>query len=182
MPPSVSSKSKGKGQQSLENRRSRSRNTTPIPAKSAQVQVKSEPNVPPYLPTSFAQTGSNVGVTIEEVLERHGNGSGLPHASNISTMADTIKSQFLPLFKARGEACDRAMRELSKLRKERMEQQRERDRVSRENEERHKVKKAAKPKADEERPLAVGAHGVARQDGVDVHKDKGTSLEWHNLW
>lgn len=55
-----------------------------------------------------------------------------------------------------------------------MEQEREkRERADREAEERkHKLKKVKKRDSEEERPLAVGAHGVARQDGVDIHKGK----------
>lgn len=85
------------------------------------MQVKPEPNVPPYLPTSFGHNGINVGVTIEKVLQHRSTDSSLPYAGELLIMADTIKSQSLPLFKARREACKQAMRELSKLRTERME-------------------------------------------------------------
>jgi hypothetical protein len=61
------------------------------------------------------------------------------------------------------------MRELASRKKERIERDRIRDleMAHREAEERRQqLKKQSTPK-EKERPLAVGAHGVARQDGVD---------------
>lgn len=74
------------------------------------------------------------------------------------------------------------MRELSKKRKERIEEDRLREEERERDEERKRretkkgeLKKASKKKDRDEpeidsRPPAVGAHGLARQDGVDVHK------------
>ncbi|EKG18360.1 hypothetical protein MPH_04361 [Macrophomina phaseolina MS6] len=60
------------------------------------------------------------------------------------------------------------MRHLMQRRKARLEHQHAEERADREAEERkHKLKKAKKREPDEDRPLAVGAHGVARQDGTD---------------
>jgi len=70
------------------------------------------------------------------------------------------------------------MRELARKRKERIEAEREREERERMDEDRRKrdTKKVIGKKRDREeiedetRPPAVGARGVARQDGVDVHQ------------
>lgn len=68
------------------------------------------------------------------------------------------------------------MRGLARKRKERIEAERERDEMQRMEEEKQKRevkkltgKKREREEEDETRPPAVGAHGLARQDGVDVH-------------
>lgn len=71
------------------------------------------------------------------------------------------------------------MRELARKRKERIEAEREREERERVEEERKRRevktvtgKRKEREDADEEtRPPAVGAHGLARQDGVDVHME-----------
>jgi transcriptional adapter 3 len=80
------------------------------------------------------------------------------------------------------------MREISKAQKERLEDEREKERLKRDAEEKENLKKVAededdgrgrkmpkpkKPKKErsdlrEERPLTHGAHGIARQDGLDL--------------
>lgn len=96
-------------------------------------------------------------------------------------MRETIQNKFLHHIRTRGDASDRVLRVLSKKRKERLDhdQERERERAAdKEAEERkHKLKKISKKREpDEERPLAVGAHGMARQDGTDVHKDNSSTI------
>lgn len=97
-------------------------------------------------------------------------------------MQEDIKNDVLEPIRKRGETLDRLIREHSKKRKERAEQDRERDRMTRDAEERrHKLKKIKKHDNNaDERPLAVGAHEVARQDGVDVHK--GLNPSHDNEW
>ena len=172
MPP-VSSKGKGKSQpQNI--RRSRSRNTTPIPSgASVQITVESMSSAS-YLRTPMAHLSTPLDMTVEEILDRGGSVSNIPSVRSLSDMRETIQNKFLSHIRIRGEVSDRVLRELSKRRKERVEQEREkRERADREAEERkHKLKKVKKRDSEEERPLAVGAHGVARQDGVDVHKGK----------
>jgi hypothetical protein len=71
----------------------------------------------------------------------------------------------------RCDVSNAALRELQGLKKNRPAQDREKERAPREaDDHRHKVKKHGKRAPEDERPLAVGAHGVARQDGVDLHK------------
>ena len=90
-------------------------------------------------------------------------------------MREAIQTTVMNHVKARNEVSDRVLRELQKMRSQRGVRDRERERekaADKEAEERkHKLKKVSKKRdPDEDRPLAVGAHGVARQDGLDVHK------------
>lgn len=84
----------------------------------------------------------------------------------------------------RSDVCDKGMRELSKKRKERVEEDRarEEEREREDERKRREVKKAAAAAKrewerdevdDNSRPPTVGAHGLARQDGVDAHAHKG---------
>jgi hypothetical protein len=77
------------------------------------------------------------------------------------------------------------MRELSSKRKERVERTRQRELEERVQEESKKNPPAVTPKKraredDNARPMAVGAHGVAKQDGTDNHN--GMSLSCHLGW
>lgn len=170
MPP-VSSKSKGGKAQPRDNRRSRSRNTTPI-STGPSVVIKSEPSTSTYIQTPFTHFSVPLDLTVEAIFERSGNSKDIPGAASLQAAHEAVKTQLLAHVKERAELCDRVMRELSKKRKERLEQEREKERSDREAEERRaKLKKEKrKRESQEERPPAVGAHGVARQDGVDVHK------------
>ncbi|KAI9837055.1 MAG: hypothetical protein M1819_000704 [Sarea resinae] len=197
MPP-VGGKGKGKGRDA---RRSRSRNTTP-----SSIGTGPGTNVPASNPASSAfleipisslMVPSNI--SYEDILERHGSGNGIPDTKHLETLAADLKT-LAQLAEVRGQACDKGMRELSKRRKEIMEQDRERERADREMEERReklrreaaaveeeeegpvrkagKLKRRNKSKVHEERPLAHGAHGVARQDGMDTQmKDTSGSPE-----
>ena len=109
-------------------------------------------------------------MTLEEIMGSSNNGSAIPTATALNEMAERVKKEYLPHLRHINQACDKGMRQLAEKRKEHAHL--ERERANRDEEERkHKLKKVVK-KADkpEERPLAIGAHGVARQDGVDVHK------------
>lgn len=125
-------------------------------------------------------------MTVEEILDRGGSVSTIPSVASLTAMRETIQNKYLHHIRIRGEVSDRVLRELSKRRKERVEQEREREReragererADREAEERkHKLKKVMKKREPEEgRPLAIGAHGIARQDGIDVHKDTSSTI------
>jgi transcriptional adapter 3 len=108
------------------------------------------------------------------------NISVIPNAHVLSALSDSITSQLLTPIKMREEASDRMMRELSRLQKERIERDRIRqlEQARREAEERRPQRKRGLPKRRDRgreddggvapsRPLAVGAHGLARQDGKD---------------
>lgn len=81
-----------------------------------------------------------------------------------------MKGNILRIVRSRDEACDQMMRELATRKKERVERDRQREIEEaaklHEEERRKQLKKTSTPK-EKERPLAVGAHGVARQDGRD---------------
>lgn len=131
-------------------------------------------------------------ISYDDILERHGGAGGIPDPSHLTTMAKDLK-QLSELASARSETCNAGMRALSEKRKEALdeERQREQEARAREAEERETLKtlkkeaeeeddeirgrKVGKPKKKkerssvrEERPLAHGAHGLARQDGLDL--------------
>ena len=88
-------------------------------------------------------------------------------------MREAIESKVLGNVQKRCDVSNSALRELQSLKKNRPTHDRDKDRPSDKDaeERKHKLKKMKKAAAaEDERPLAVGAHGVARQDGVDLHK------------
>ena len=189
MPPTIVKKPKGR-----EGRQSRSRNTTPssaaeiptssiIPANTAYTEI----------PIGSLQVPSNI--TYDDLLERHGGAGGIPDPSHLTTMAQHLK-HLSDLASARGDACNQGMRVLSEKRKsvlleEEREKELEREQAlrARESEERRTLKREAEDDEDvkerksgkqkkqrkersavrdPERPLNHGAHGLARQDGLDL--------------
>jgi len=125
-----------------------------------------------YITTKLASFDVSSIPTLEEILDRGSSSSTIPTAGALSAMKESILKEFVAPRKASGETSERLMREMVRKRKDREQQERERERVDREAEERRqKVKSSSKKRGrSEERPPAVGAHGVARQDGVDLHK------------
>lgn len=115
-------------------------------------------------------------VSVEELLSRGGGSAQqIPSGAALNNMRETILTTVMNHVKNRSDASDKILRELQKMRSQRSMRDRERERekaADKEAEDRkHKLKKVSKKREpDEERPLAVGAHGVARQDGVDLHK------------
>ncbi|KAI9712413.1 MAG: Transcriptional regulator [Bogoriella megaspora] len=174
MPP-VGGKAKSKGS-SREGRQSRSRNTTPISNNGNGVTASTENGTTAYLHTPLSHLLVPPNVSLEDIMGSGNGGSAIPTATDLNNMADRIKKEVINHIKLRSDACDKGMRQLAEKRKERA--QMERERASREDEERrHKEKKLIKKtEKGEDRPLAVGAHGVARQDGIDVHKEASSSL------
>lgn len=189
MPPPVG-KTKAKGR---EGRQSRSRNTTP----SSVVEVSvSKPATAPSN-TSFTELPIGIllipsNITYDDILERHGGAGAIPDPNHLNTMAKDLK-QLSELATARSDACNTGMRILSERRKDVLAEERERERAQeqavrvREAEEREIIKREAededrirerkggklKKKKErssvrEERPPSHGAHGLARQDGLDL--------------
>jgi transcriptional adapter 3 len=179
---------KGKGKASREHRRSRSRNTTPSSIAASIIHPTGDTE------TSYLEIPINVlrvaSSSYDDILERHGNTASIPDARLLDSIEIELK-KLGDLAELRGQACDRGMRELSKRRKERVEEERQREReleerneklrreaaarIEEDDEERKKKSnKVKKRKHGEERPLAQGAHGVVRQDG-----DRGTVI--HSL-
>ncbi|KAF2112182.1 histone acetyltransferases subunit 3-domain-containing protein [Lophiotrema nucula] len=174
--PSVGSKGKSKSQSKPP--APRSRNTTPLPPSNVRASVEPSSSAS-YFRTSMGSLSKDCDVTVEELLDRGGSVSQIPSVAGLNSMREAIQKKVLEHVRIRGETSDRVLRELQKLRSQRTVHDREREReraADKEAEERkHKLKKIGKKREpDEERPLAVGAHGVARQDGVDLHKASST--------
>lgn len=186
----LSGKSKSKGR---EGRRSRSRNTTPssnvsIPITTTNISTTG------YLDIDVGKIMIPTNLSYNDILERHGGGGGIPEVKHLEQMADELKI-LSQLAETREQACNGGMRELVKRRIERVQEERQKEQDDRQREEKESLKRAAeedeeargrkglkskKQKKDrstvrEERPLAVGAHGLARQDGLDL-PSKGTRL------
>lgn len=180
MPP-LAAKSKPKAR---DGRQSPSRNTTPSSIASLPFTVAVLSTA--YLDIPFSSLVLPPNITYDGILERHGGGGGIPDPKNLELMASDLNSLSISA-ETRGQACDGAMRELAKRRKERIEADRMREIASREAEEKENLKRVAEEDDDgggkkavrlkkrkdrinvkEERPLAHGAHGVARQDGGDL--------------
>ncbi|KAI9756559.1 MAG: Transcriptional regulator [Lichina confinis] len=184
--PIVGAKGKGKAR---DPRRSWSRNTTPSSAGTNMGLTQNTNVTTAFLETPLAHLLLPTQMAYDEILDRFAGGSGIPDAKNIDALATDMR-RFAQLAENRGRVCDKGMRELSKKRKEAVEQQREREWQDREFEERQeklrresaakaedgaakdrkttKARKVAVPR--EERPLTHGAHGLARQDGLPSTK------------
>ncbi|KAF2100180.1 hypothetical protein NA57DRAFT_28587, partial [Rhizodiscina lignyota] len=153
----------------------RSRNTTPISA------VAKSPTTSPAI-SFFNTTLSPLGNsrTFSDIFTASGGGSAntIPSATQLQGIRDGLQT-LMDGVKTRGDKYDRLMRELSKTHREREQQEQARIASEKEAEERRRVKekerqakegKVSKKRGREEdssRPLAVGAHQPARQDGMD---------------
>lgn len=190
----VGNKSKSK---SREHRQSRSRNTTPSSMGASTGTGQTTMNLTSFLEMPLSQLMVPTNLTYDDILERHGLTSAIPDAKSLDSLATDLQT-LARLADNRGQACDRGI-ELSKKKKERLEQEREKEREERALEERHEqLRKEAAVKAEdaaskerkagpkvkkgkdgsnnssrESRPLNFGAHGLARQDGFDPGS-KGT--------
>ena len=191
-----------------EGRQSRSRNTTPSSMASVPL-ASSTPSHTSYLEIPIGNLMVPTNISYDDILERHGGSGGIPDPSHLTTMVKDLK-QLCDLAAARNETCNAGMRALVEKRKDVLEEEREREReqASRareveekeilkreaecedgdEDEESMRGRKGAKVKkkkketsgAREERPLNHGAHGLARQDGLDLPL-KGMSSPLTNL-
>ncbi|KAL8663050.1 MAG: hypothetical protein Q9202_004190 [Teloschistes flavicans] len=178
---------------SRDGRQSRSRNTTP----SSNISIPISSNTPShtaYLQTDMGKLMVPANVTYEHLLNQHGGGQGIPDPTSLNQMVDNLKT-LGQLAEGRSAACDKGMRELSDRRKERVEEEHRLEQENRDREEKASLKRAAEEEeargrktletkkvkkerstAREERPLAVGAHGLARQDGLDLPPQEPADL------
>ncbi|KAF2128173.1 hypothetical protein P153DRAFT_368049 [Dothidotthia symphoricarpi CBS 119687] len=146
----------------------RSRNTTPLPSVHASVEptmTASTPATTSYLSKSLSvHLAKKLHVTVEEILDRGGSGQGIPTAAALVSMREAIVDKVLKKVETRCTTSEGGLRELHGLRKHRAPRERE------------KVKKVTKKHdEDSKHPPTTGAHGLARQDGVDVHKGDHSS-------
>lgn len=188
MPP-LASKGKGKGR---EGRRSRSRNTTPNSVVSTSTSAApSVPSRTAYLGIETVRLLVPSSPQYADMVEKLELKQGMPEPKHLDSLVEQLR-QLSDAAEARSQACYLAMTALSDKRKEIAEQERERERLEQEAEARRvrmrkeaeeageeaMVRKAGKvkkrkdrPSMREERPMAHGAHEVARQDGVDVKQE-----------
>ncbi|CAO1605660.1 Transcriptional regulator [Xanthoria calcicola] len=172
------------GTTKAKSRDGRSRNTTPSSNISIPIATNTSSQTA-YLEVDLGKIMVPTNVTYEHLLNQHGGGQGIPDPSSLNQMVDNLK-MLGQLATERAAACDAGMRELVNRRKQRFEEERQLELENRHKEEKASLKRAAeeeeargrktpKPKkvkkerssVREERPLAVGAHGLARQDGLD---------------
>ena len=185
MPP-LGNKGKSK---SRDNRQSRSRNTTPSSVVSAPTSVIVGSTAYLEIPIGSLMVPTNI--LYDDILERNGGNGGIPDPKNLESLASDLRT-LSQLAAERERVCNGGMRELSSRRKLRIEEERVIEQANREAEEKASLKRAAEDdeldrsaktktkrrrdggKPKEERPLAHGAHGLARQDGLESFTPKGT--------
>jgi len=168
MPPMSSQK--GTGKKGRDIRQSRSRNTTPS---LAGTMSEADLGDTAYLELPIASFK-----TSDELVENYG--ITIPSSKELELLLERLK-RLTEIIETRSLLCDRGVRTVAQARKERYEEieseRREeemKERIKREvadEEERSKNKaNKIKKKKDikEERPPAVGAHGIAPQDGSDL--------------
>lgn len=159
MAPSSKSKSKPR------DRRSGSRNTTPLSTLSG-----GEPARNPYIVTPILVTPVISDTQTEDIINSRGAQTTPPAASDLRTISENVAKMLLEPMRTRGDRSNELIRELRVKEKDREQRDRIREQEAREAEERRiKMKKATPKKREREeehhRPPAIGAHGLARQDG-----------------
>ena len=125
-----------------------------------------------YIQTPIGLTPTILDNQTEEIINSRGAQQTPPAASDLKAMTDNITKMLLEPIRSRGDRSNELIRELRAKEKEREQRDRIREQEAREAEERRiKMKKATPKKREREeeiRPLAIGAHGLARQDGADM--------------
>ena len=182
MPPGLGSKSKAKAKDGG-GRHSRSRNTTPSSAVSVSMGAGSTHTA--YLDIAIGAIMVPSNIMYDEMLERHSGAGGIPDLKHLEALKADLAT-LSQLAATREKACDAGIRELSGRRKQRVEEDIEAEKANREAEEKASLKRSAEDdevekinksklkrrkdqsRVREERPLTHGAHGVARQDGIET--------------
>lgn len=163
MAPTTSSKGKAKPGAKA-SAAPRSRNTTPLPPARPSVEPGSGA-LAAYFEKPLSVSLKKCGVTVEEILDGGGSSGTIPSGSALLRMRDHVEKTVLKTIETRCTQAEAALRTLHALRKTRP-----RDRSDdKDDDRRHKLKKVAKKHDDDgKHPPAVGAHGLARQDGADL--------------
>ena len=178
MPPLNGKVSKSKGR---DGRQSRSRNTTPISSISAS-SVAPLATHTAYLETPLSSLMIPANLSYDSILDRLGGNGNIPDAKTLETIYEEV-GMLKTLAQERAKACNNAFRLIPERRKEILEEERIREQAAKEAEERESLKRTAEDEENsparkggklkkrkeratsKDRPLAVGAHGLARQDG-----------------
>lgn len=180
-------KGKGKGRDA---RQSRSRNTTPSNLGSGPMVV---PPLPSYLENDVSKLIDLANDQYTELLDLVA-GPNIPDSKTLEKLVEHLKS-LSDMADARGETCNAGMREMSRKRKEVVDDPElsreigDRAKLKRETEETEEMPKSKTKKrkerasGKEERPLNHGAHGIARQDGAETKVEGGkcTAIPWQVL-
>ena len=186
MPPAIKN-GKSKGREGMQ---SRSRNTTPSSIASAP--LASTPSNTSYLEIPIPNLMVPTNISYDDILDRHGGSGGIPDPSHLTMMVKDLK-QLCDLASARLKTCETGKDMIAERRRqvneEQQEHERERDQTShvKETGERASLQREVEEEDDsrgrkasnvrkrkdpssvrEERPLNHGAHGLARQDGLDL--------------
>ncbi|PVH91681.1 hypothetical protein DM02DRAFT_620381, partial [Periconia macrospinosa] len=173
---SKNTSSKGKPKPGAKPTPARSRNTTPLPAVRTSVEPTASAS---YFSKPLTALGRRCDVTIEEILDRPGsNTQQVPSGTALIGMRESIEGKVLANVQKRCDVSNSALRELQGLKKNnRSSHDRDKERTPKKESEdhKHKVKKQGKRAGEDERPLAVGAHAVARQDG-ELNKDNSSTI------
>jgi transcriptional adapter 3 len=139
-------------------------------AKLPNVRASVEPSATSsYFGKPLSSYLKKADVTVEEILDNGASSSQIPSGTKLISMRDHIEKTMLKAVESRSTQSEGALRELISLKKNRVPREREKDKDGDDRERKHKLKKVSK-KHDEDgkHPPAVGAHGVARQDGGDA--------------
>ncbi|KAL8905808.1 MAG: hypothetical protein Q9207_002421 [Kuettlingeria erythrocarpa] len=177
--PQLSGSSKAR---SRDGRQSRSRNTTPSSNISIPIHSNTASHTS-YLETDLGGLMIPTNVTYEHLLIQHGGGQGIPDPTSLNQMVDNLK-MLAQLAEERATVCQNSMAELIKRQVERVDEEHRLEEETRDREAKASLKRAAEEEeargrkslntkkvkkerssVREERPLAFGAHGLARQDG-----------------
>ena len=169
----------------------------PTPQQATPTSVQQPPSMPKETAYTHTMTSALVShdPSIEALIERS-NGATTkgdpPSSKELHSLQDKIRDTVASFMAKRSSACDRSMRQLSQKRsanfRAHQEREMEQARIKREEEEteRKKGRKLGKKRSRDEMEVdgegsdtredkkealpSVGAHGVARQDGVGVHQ------------
>lgn len=145
------------------NRRSRSRNTTPSVSTIASADA---PQTEQNHYSKLIGVTSQRHTSLSDTLTHNGSASpsNIPNAAHLNRSRLGLKDGFIPTLNKTEEGLEQGLRELVKNKPELMRQQAEKDADLRKKAKAGK-KRDKERERDDERPLAIGAHGVARQDG-----------------
>lgn len=169
----------------------------PTPQQATPTSVQPAPSLPKETAYIHTMTSALISAdpSIEALVERsngaHTKGDP-PSSKDLQSLHDKIKDSVANFMGKRSNVCDRSMRQLAQKRNAQLRAQQEREmeqaRIKREEEEseRKKGRKLGKKRSRDEMEVDgedgetreekkdvlpnVGAHGVARQDGVGVHE------------
>ena len=184
--------------------RSGSRHTTPGSTVSVPM-ASPTPSTTAFLDLPISSLAVPTNIRYDDILERHGGNGGIPDPTHLSTIANDLRtlaalakarsesndSGMRELAKRRKEILEEEReRDQEREREARDRERREREKSARQDVEmedvtpekkngklkrREKEKSAAREDKPLERPLNHGAHGVARQDGLELPV-AGTSM------